>query len=121
MQFQKKPYKRHVRLSKQIKIICSNFILRDFTLEGRGVITITKVKVTSDLGSAKIYYSVIDNSISKKDLNINLNKKSKFVKGIIGRRITSKKIPDITFCFDDSIEFYDKIDKIFSKMKNEQS
>ena len=119
MQFQKRPYKRHDRLSKQIKIICSNFILQDFPLEGKGVITVTKVKVSSDLGIAKIYYSVINNSISKEDLNINLNKKSKFLKGIIGRKITSKKIPEISFHFDDSIEFYDKIDKIFSKINNE--
>ena len=119
MQTQKIPYKRHVRLSKQIKIIASNFILKDFSLEGRGVITITKVKVSSDLGSAKIYYSVIDNLISKEDLNINLNKKSKFLKGVIGRKITSKKIPEISFHFDDSIEFYDKIDKIFSKINEE--
>ena len=119
MQFQKKPYKRHQRLSKQIKIISSNFILKDFSIEGRGVITITKVKVSSDLGFAKIFYSVIDNSISKKFLNIHLNKKSKFLKGIIGRKITSKKIPEISFHFDDSIEFYDKIDKIFLKINNE--
>ena len=114
MQFQKKPYKRHERLSKQIKIISSNFILKDFSIEGRGVITITKVKVSKDLGIAKIYYSVIDNSILKNDLNIALNKKSKFLKGVIGKKITSKKIPEISFHFDDSIEFYDKMDKIFS-------
>ena len=119
MQFQKRPYKRHDRLSKQIKIICSDFILKDFSVEGRGVITVTKVKVSSDLGSAKIFYSVINNVISKKDLNINLNKKSKFLKGVIGRKITSKKIPEISFYFDDSIEFYDKIDKIFLKINNE--
>ena len=119
MQFQKRPYKRHDRLSKQIKIICSNFLLKDFSVEGRGVITVTKVKVSSDLGSAKIYYSVINNAISKKDLNIHLNKRSKFLKGVIGRKITSKKIPEISFYFDDSIEFYDKIDKIFSKINNE--
>ena len=118
MQFQRRPYKRHERLSKQIKIICSDFILKDLSIEGRGVITVTKVKVASDLGFAKIHYSVIDNSISKKDLNIHLNKKSKFLKGIIGRKITSKKIPEISFHFDDAIEFYDKIDKIFSKINN---
>ena len=117
MQFQKKPYKRHERLSKQIKIISSNFILKDFSVDGRGVITITKVKVSNDLGLAKIYYSVIDNLISKKDLNIHLNKKSKFLKGVIGRKITSKKIPEISFHFDDGIEFYDKMDKIFSQIK----
>ena len=119
MQFQKKPYKRYERLSKQIKIISSDFILKDFSIEGKGVITITRVKVVSDLSLAKIYYSVINNTLSKKDLNINLNKKSKFLKGVIGKQITSKKIPDISFHFDDSIEFYDKMDKIFSKINNE--
>ena len=70
------------------------------------------------LGIAKIYYSVIDNSLSKNDLNIELNKKSKFLKGIIGKKITSKKIPEISFHFDDSIEFYDKMDKIFYKIND---
>ena len=118
MQFQKRPYKRHDRLSKQIKIICSNFILKDFSVEGRGVITVTKVKVSSNLDSAKIYYSVINNAISKKDLNIHLNKKSKFLKGIIGKKITSKNIPEIKFYFDDSIEEYEKIDNMFLRLND---
>ena len=116
MQIQKKPYKRHERLSKQIRIISSDFILKDFNVEGMGVITITKVNVASDLSLAKIYYSVIDNDISKEDLNIHLNKKANFLKGIIGKKITSKKIPGIKFYFDNSIEFYDKVDKIFLKI-----
>ena len=44
------------------------------------------------------------------------NKKSKFLKGVIGKKITSRNIPEIIFYFDDSIEFYEKIDKIFLKL-----
>ena len=44
------------------------------------------------------------------------NKRSKFLKGVLGRNITSKNIPDLKFYFDDSIEFYEKIDRIFSKL-----
>ena len=119
MQFQKKPYKRNDRLSKQIKIITSDFILKDLNIPESGVITLTKVEVTSDLSKATIHYSVIDNQISKDQLNLELNKKSKFLKGIIGRKITSKKIPDIKFNFDNSIEFYDKMDKILTKIKDD--
>ena len=113
MDFKKKPYKRHERLNKEIKIILSDFILKNFNLEGRGIITISRVKVSNDLSNAKIFFSVIDNKISKKDLSKELNKRSKFLKGLIGKQITSKNIPDIQFYFDESIEFYEKIDRIF--------
>lgn len=113
MDYKKRPYKRNDRLSKEIKIILSDFILKDFNLEGSGIITISKVDVSSDLRNAKVYFSVIDNSISNENLTEELNKKSKFIKGVIGKIITSKNIPEIKFHFDDSIEFYDKIDRIF--------
>ena len=68
MDFKKKPYKRYERLNKEIKIILSDFILKNFNLEGRGIITISKVKVSNNLSNAKIFFSVIDNKISKQDL-----------------------------------------------------
>ena len=71
------------------------------------------IKVSNDLSNAKIFFSVIDNKISKQDLSKELNKRSKFLKGLIGKQITSKNIPNIKFYFDESIEFYEKIDRIF--------
>tara|TARA_X000000368_G_scaffold63564_1_gene45138 strand:- start:1283 stop:1639 length:357 start_codon:yes stop_codon:yes gene_type:complete len=113
MDFKKRPYKRSERLSKEIKIILSDFILKDFNLDGRGIITISKIKISNDLRNAKIFFSVIDNQISKDNLTQELNKRSKYIKGLIGKQITSKNIPNIKFYFDDSIEYYDKIDRIF--------
>ena len=116
MDFKKKPYKRYERLNKEIKIILSDFILKNFNLEGRGIITISRVKVSNDLSNAKIFFSVIDNQISTDSLASELNKKSQFLKGILGRKIRSKNIPNLKFYFDDSIEFYEKIDRIFLKL-----
>tara|TARA_B110000263_G_C15256635_1_gene486810 strand:- start:161 stop:517 length:357 start_codon:yes stop_codon:yes gene_type:complete len=113
MDFKKKPYKRSERLSKEIKIILSDFILKGFNLEGSGIVTISKVNISSDLRNAKVFFTVINNKISTENLIKELNKRSKFIKGLIGKQITSRNIPDIIFYFDDSIEFYDKLDKIF--------
>ena len=49
MDFKKRPYKRNDRLSKEIKIILSDFILKDFNLDGSGIITISKVDISRDL------------------------------------------------------------------------
>ena len=54
MDFKKRPYKRNDRLSKEIKIILSDFILKDFNLAGSGIITISKVDISRDLRSAKV-------------------------------------------------------------------
>ena len=116
MDFKKKPYKRHERLSKEIRIILSDFILKGLNLNDSGIITISKVKVSKDLSNAKIFFSVIDNKISTNSLVSELNKRSKFLKGILGRKITSRNIPNLKFYFDDSIEFYEKIDRIFLKL-----
>ena len=80
MEFKKKPYKRHERLSKQIKIILSDFILKDFNLDGSGIITITKVKISNDLSNAKIFYSVINNALSNQEVLVSLNKKARLIK-----------------------------------------
>ena len=65
MDFKKKPYKRSERLSKEIKIILSDFILKDFNVEGRGIITISKLNISRDLRSAKVFFTVINNDIFK--------------------------------------------------------
>tara|TARA_B110000014_G_C20123522_1_gene596734 strand:+ start:3047 stop:3403 length:357 start_codon:yes stop_codon:yes gene_type:complete len=118
MDFKKKPYKRYERLSKEIRIILSDFILKGLNIAGSGIITISKVKVSRDLSNAKIFFSVIDNTVPTDSLLLELNKRSKFLKGVLGRSITSKNIPDLKFYFDDSIEFYEKIDRIFSKLND---
>ena len=118
MQFKKKPYKRHERLSKEIKIILSDFILKNLVLDGKGIVTITKVDISNDLSNAKIFYSVINNTLSLEELSRSLNKKSKFIKGIIGKKIRSKNIPEIKFYFDNTIELYEKMDNIFLKLND---
>ena len=118
MQFKKKPYKRNDRLSKEIKILLSDFILKNLNLEGTGIITITKINVSRDLSNAKVYYSVINNKISKQELSDYLNKKSKFLKGLVGKKIRSKNIPELSFYFDNSIEEYEKIDNMLLRLND---
>ena len=118
MEFKKKPYKRNDRLSKEIKILLSDFILKNLNLEGAGIITITKINVSRDLSYAKGYYRVINNEISKQELSDYLNKKSKFLKGLVGKQIRSRNIPELSFYFDDTIEAYEKIDNMFLRLND---
>ena len=112
-----KPYKRNQRLNKEVSIIISDYLHKEFSIQGAGVVTISNVKLSRDLTNAKIYFSVLSNTLSLDEITNALNKKSGLIKGIIGRSIRTKHVPNIKFIYDDSFEYSEKIDRLLSKIK----
>ena len=62
--FSKKPYKRSERMSDQIRSILGQIFISDFQIQDSGLLTISKIEVTSDLRLAKVYYSVLNQNFS---------------------------------------------------------
>ena len=76
-----------------------------------GLISVTKVKVTTDLKYAKIYVSIL-NSKNIKDTLAGLKKSSGFIRSELARKINLRNTPELIFELDDSIEYGAKIDSI---------
>ena len=112
----RKPYKRNQRLNKEVSIIISDYLHKEFSLVGCGVITISKVRISRDITNAKIYFSVLSNTLSLDEITDALNKKAGLIKGIIGRSIRTKHVPNIKFIYDDSFEYSENINRILSKI-----
>ncbi len=66
--------------------------------------TITRVEVSSDLSSARIFYSVLGTAGDKSRTAHMLESASGFVRKKIGRVLETRKIPRLVWIFDDSIE-----------------
>ena len=67
-------------------------------------VTITAVKVTSDLSFAKVYFTVLDDT--KKDDTLKaLNQASGFIRTKLFDRIDIRHMPKLEFIYDDSIEY----------------
>ena len=82
---------------------------------GRAFVTVTQVKVSPDLGVAKVYLSFLQvNEAEKLMYKINLHK-SEFRREV-GNRIANqvKKVPELIFYHDDSAEYAARIDKLLS-------
>ncbi|XZQ54650.1 MAG: 30S ribosome-binding factor RbfA [Candidatus Karelsulcia muelleri] len=75
-------------------------------------IIITQVIINSDLSLAKIFISFFPKK-NQYSLIKKINKKSKFYKKILFKnlRFNFKKMPNISFYIDDSLEYIDKINK----------
>lgn len=80
-----------------------------------GLISVTKVKVTSDLKYAKVYVSIL-NSKNIKDTLAGLKKSSGYIRSELAKRVNLRNTPELIFELDDSIEYGAKIDSILKEI-----
>ena len=103
-------------LKKEISLIITNEI-KDIRLQN---INITAVKVSDDIGIATVFYTVIGESIHKKESKIDekiLEKFSGMVRSNLARKIKIRRVPKIKFRFDESIEYSENIEKLLKNLK----
>ena len=84
-----------------------------------GMISVTKVKVTTDLKYAKVYVSIL-NSKNIKETMDGLKKSSGFIRSELAKRINFWNTPELIFEIDDSIEYGAKIDSILKEILPEE-
>ena len=92
--------------------------LRDSGVKGV-LISVSKVKVTTDLSIAKAYLSVFPSKHGEEILN-DLNEIKYKIKHELAQRTKHqlRRMPDLTFYVDDSLEYIDQIEK---SMKGEDN
>lgn len=85
-------------------------------------ITITAVKVTPDLQLASIYYRVFDNSEEQKEQAMKGFKSCQaFLRKKLGESLDLRRVPELRFFFDDSIERAEKMEKLLGEIDEETS
>src|SRR5262245_64380650 len=67
-------------------------------------ITITRVEVSDDLSSAKVFYSVYGTEGDKSRTAHMLEDATGFVKKQVGRVLQTRRVPALRWIYDDSIE-----------------
>ena len=103
-------------LKKEISLIITNEI-KDPRLQN---INITAVKVSDDIGIARVFYSIIGESIHKSESKIDekiLKKFSGMIRSNLAKKIKIRRIPKIIFRFDESIEYSENIEKLLRNLK----
>lgn len=84
-----------------------------------GFVTVTDVQVTGDLQQATIYISVLGDEKEKEDTLIGLTKAKGFIRSEIGQRIRLRKTPEISFEYDESIDYGNRIETLLNKIQAE--
>jgi ribosome-binding factor A len=110
---------RQQKFSKMLQKDLGDIFQKDArSLFGKAFITVTNVKVSPDLGLAKVYLSfmLVDN---KKEMMDKIDDHKKELRKILGNKIGKqvRVIPDLVFYLDESSEYASKMDELISSLE----
>ena len=80
------------------------------------LITVTEVRMTPDLKTARVYVIPLGGTEIKETVKI-LTEYSHLVRKALSKRLDTKFLPKLTFVEDNSFEYAEKIEKIIKKIK----
>ncbi|MFW5886639.1 MAG: 30S ribosome-binding factor RbfA [Bacteroidota bacterium] len=105
---------RQQKVSKMLQKEISGLFINEFKDLNHGkMITVTVVRVTPDLGLAKVYLSIFPSKDSDSIISL-INEKSWVIRKSLGGKIRHqvRKIPDLKFFRDDSLDYIENIDNL---------
>ena len=81
-------------------------------------ITVTEVRMTPDLKTARVYVIPFSGGIDTKETVKILTEYSHLVRKALSKRLDIKFLPKLTFVEDNSFEYAEKIERIIKKNKD---
>ena len=82
-------------------------------------VVVTEVKVTNDLSFAKVYFTCMNED---KDLVMKeLDEAKGFLRGKISENIDIRHTPELTFEYDNSIEYANRIETIIKEIHDKEN
>jgi ribosome-binding factor A len=97
-----KAFPRHKRVAQQIQRALSELIRREMRDPRLGMVTLTEVRMSSDLSYAQVYYSVL--GADKQQAQDILDTAAEMLRGPLGRALKLRHAPELRFVADELIE-----------------
>ncbi|OVE78338.1 ribosome-binding factor A [bacterium F11] len=85
-----------------------------------GFLTITGAEVSPDISFARIFYSVLGSEEDKKNTASALDRAKYHVRRELARLENLKKVPEIEFTYDETVERADRVSRLLNTIKEER-
>ncbi len=95
-------------------------ILRDY--QQGAMVSVTQVRMTPDLGIAKVYLSIFVNGRTQDEVYRHIQASTSEIRGELAKRIRHqvRRIPELVFYMDDTVEYVDRIEQVFAKIRQQR-
>jgi ribosome-binding factor A len=110
------------RVGDQIRKELSEMLVRgDVHDPGIGFITLTRVQVSPDLQLARVFYTTLGDPKARRETAKALERATPFFRRQIGGRLRLRRVPEIEFRFDQTIQHQDRIEQILRDLRDEEA
>jgi len=110
-------YKRADRIADLIQVEISDILLRQIRDPRIKSITITDVKLTDDLRSAKVFFVEMGKNECEPQTKTGLEKAKGFLRRELGKRLQLRYVPEINFIIDSSFAYGDHIEELLAEIR----
>jgi ribosome-binding factor A len=114
-------FKRADRVADLIKQEMSDILRREVHDPRIANITVTDVKLTDDLRSARIYFVELGKDRVSEGVEKGLAKAKGFLKRELGKRMQLRYIPELNFFYDPSFEYGSRIEKLLKEVRKDET
>ena len=111
---------RPARVGEEIRQTIAELLAREVHDPGIGFVTLTHVKVSPDLQLARVSYTSLGDDKARKETERALSRATPFLRRAIGQRLRLRRVPELIFHFDESIENQARIERILIDLKEER-
>ncbi|MFQ6112819.1 MAG: 30S ribosome-binding factor RbfA [bacterium] len=118
-----KQFKRSRRVAELLREEISQIITQELKDPRIGLTTVTSIKLTDDLKSARVYVSILGNSETREQGLLGLERAKSWIRSELGHRMDLKYVPVLNFCYDETVDYAQNIESIIKKIhqKDESS
>jgi len=115
-----KSFKRADRVADLIKMEIADLLLKQVRDPRIGSVTITGVKVTDDLKTARVYFVELGKDECRPEVKAGLDKATGFLRKQLGSRLQLRLVPELQFSYDPSFAYGDKIERLISEIHRQE-
>jgi ribosome-binding factor A len=109
------------RVADQIRAELAMLLTRDVHDPGIGFVTITRVQMTPDLQQARVFYTSLGDDKARTNSDRALARAVPFLRRQIGSRLRLKRVPDLTFVYDESVAGQDRIEQLLAEIRTDST
>lgn len=107
------------RLDSQIRQELADLLHREMKDPRVGFATITRVETARDLGTAKVWVSIMGTDEERQETMKALTDAAPWLRRQLGGRLTLRHIPQLVIRHDDSIEAGDRVLRLLREIEQE--
>lgn len=113
--------RRQRRLGDVLKQEISDILQAKIRDPRVGFVTVTAVDVSPDLQNAKVFVQILGDEAKRKSGLIGLSHAASFIRSDLAGRLTLRQIPELHFLYDESLDNYERIDRILKELPHDRT